>query len=141
METTHGELTAWDIDREWCGLCPDCGAEPGAAHTDGCDVARCPKCKGQRLSCDCVAPYPESVWSGVWPGSLEAASNEMFSRFVGADGQPTGGTGGRWQKCAPEDPGAGPDLNEWAFRRYPGGIKTEYAEWLATRIRQHYRGQ
>lgn len=33
--------------------CPDCHCRPGGWHHPGCDVERCPKCKGQRISCDC----------------------------------------------------------------------------------------
>jgi len=35
--------------------CHDCGIEnkPGNYHHYGCDIERCPKCKGQLLSCDC----------------------------------------------------------------------------------------
>ena len=33
--------------------CHDCLAEEGKIHEPGCDMERCPKCKGQLISCDC----------------------------------------------------------------------------------------
>lgn len=35
--------------------CHDCGIENrvGNLHHFGCDVERCPKCKGQLISCNC----------------------------------------------------------------------------------------
>lgn len=34
--------------------CADCGKKKGENHLNWvCDVERCPKCKGQLLSCDC----------------------------------------------------------------------------------------
>lgn len=32
--------------------CHDCGIAPGGHHP-GCDMERCPRCKGQLISCDC----------------------------------------------------------------------------------------
>lgn len=36
--------------------CGDCGRQTGQLHLDGCDIERCPKCKGQLLSCECSFP-------------------------------------------------------------------------------------
>jgi len=33
--------------------CGDCGVSPGGWHHLGCDLQRCPLCRGQLLSCDC----------------------------------------------------------------------------------------
>jgi len=35
------------------GRCGDCGAAPGHHHHLGCDVADCPACGWQLLSCEC----------------------------------------------------------------------------------------
>lgn len=33
--------------------CHDCGVKRGMFHIPGCDMERCPKCRGQSISCDC----------------------------------------------------------------------------------------
>lgn len=35
------------------GPCGDCGVQPGGLHHPGCDLQRCPRCRGQLLTCDC----------------------------------------------------------------------------------------
>jgi hypothetical protein len=53
--------------------CPDCGAEPGTPHVDGCDVEICSECAGQRLQCDCLLHDKSFArWTGLWPGFAEA---------------------------------------------------------------------
>ena len=37
--------------------CGDCGVEPGGLHHLGCDMARCPRCRGQLFGCGC--PFDE----------------------------------------------------------------------------------
>ena len=60
--------------------CPDCAVKPGQQHDDGCDVARCLKCGGQALSCDCKHPHND-VWKGIWPGIQECYEKKLISRF------------------------------------------------------------
>jgi len=37
--------------------CPDCGVQRGGLHKSGCDQERCPKCKGQLISCECMSRF------------------------------------------------------------------------------------
>ena len=39
------------------GRCGDCGVEPGGYHHLGCDLARCPRCARQLITCGC--PFDE----------------------------------------------------------------------------------
>ncbi len=36
------------------GRCHDCGIQDGGSHHPGCDAERCPRCKGQLISCGCL---------------------------------------------------------------------------------------
>lgn len=97
-----------------------CGAEPGTRHFEGCDVARC-KSTGAQL-CQCGGEHHEyhgrwygehdgacgpDIWSGHWPGDIEAVERGWFSYFA-----PPGVAGRRpWIRCGPDHPGATPDLN------------------------------
>ncbi len=36
------------------GPCHDCAVTPGQLHVPGCDVERCPACRGQMITCGCV---------------------------------------------------------------------------------------
>ena len=39
--------------------CHDCAVVKGQFHVPGCDGERCPVCKGQLISCDCVVDTDE----------------------------------------------------------------------------------
>jgi len=34
--------------------CPDCNVTHGNLHLHGCDIEKCPICKGQLITCDCI---------------------------------------------------------------------------------------
>lgn len=47
----HRDVSSFDINKK----CHDCGIvnKRGNVHHFGCDVERCPRCKGQIISCSC----------------------------------------------------------------------------------------
>lgn len=45
------------------GHCHDCNVSLGQLHHPGCDMERCPLCKGQAISCYCSEPEPEPARS------------------------------------------------------------------------------
>jgi hypothetical protein len=92
--------------------CSGCGAAVGQIHSRGCDVERCSVCGGQRLFCDCPGHEPAlEVWTGEWPGVDECRRRGWHAVFVPGQG---------WLPCAPDAPGARPDLNRLAFFRAHG---------------------
>jgi hypothetical protein len=36
------------------GRCGDCGVASGGRHHPGCDMEKCPRCRGQLISCGCL---------------------------------------------------------------------------------------
>ncbi len=76
IQTIADELIAKEKE-EANQTCPDCGVEPGQKHVECCDVARCSTCGGQRLSCSCEEEN-EDVWTGIWPGTLEALEQKLI---------------------------------------------------------------
>ena len=44
-----------DEEDDWGQVrCGDCNCKKGEYHHANCDIERCPKCKGQLLSCGCI---------------------------------------------------------------------------------------
>ena len=66
QRVTHYEIEGCSLpriaygqeDADWGAAagrtCHDCGVSPGQFHLPGCDVERCPACKGQLITCKCV---------------------------------------------------------------------------------------
>jgi hypothetical protein len=77
--------------KEQLRTCHDCGAAPGQPHAEGCDVERCSVCGGQRLMCEgdktCAAhDRAFARWTGLWPGSPEAAQLGIDLNALYSDG-------------------------------------------------------
>jgi hypothetical protein len=100
--------------------CPDCQVTVGAQHDNGCDVARCLWTGLQRLSCQWFGLDPVltehdcggDVWTGHWPGEVEATSLGFWCIWDGPD--PERGwdyTGRGWVRVTADHPEAQPDLN------------------------------
>lgn len=100
--------------------CPDCGADPGRPHHEGCDVERCSVCGGQYISCGCEDHQPrESKWNGEWPGVAECKKRGWWAQ----DGYPHDKDSPRYGSfcpCGPADPGAMADLNRLAYFKRTG---------------------
>jgi hypothetical protein len=82
-------------------------------HRHGCDVERCPYCGGQLLFFLCCEDAFDGVpdddrlpWTGEWPGEAECREFGWYCTWV-----PDNPPGERWVRCAPDDPGAGPNLS------------------------------
>ena len=67
-----GAEPGWPTKQPRCG---DCGVHRDGHHHLGCDIARCPACGGQLLSCGCMfREYgnDELFWGQVEEASFEA---------------------------------------------------------------------
>lgn len=67
------------------GACGDCGAPAGGYHHLGCCVQRCPRCRGQMMSCGCW--FDED-------GLAIADNEELFYDFVAVHWE------GRWPEAS-----------------------------------------
>lgn len=104
--------------------CPDCAAGIGEAHDDGCDVAVCLTTGEQRIQCDGYEgrlveaddghltyinqgvehDCGQQTWTGYWPGKLECVEFGWWCQDRTSEGL-------GFVHCAPDAPGARPDLN------------------------------
>ncbi len=58
----------WSPGRGWrAQRCGDCGVRPGGWHHLGCDVERCPACRGQLICCECTAEDGDGFASELAP--------------------------------------------------------------------------
>jgi hypothetical protein len=123
--------------------CGDCGAVPGAKHTDGCDVERCTACMGQRLQCspdECLAKGDVCDHCGQhgvkdngcftnageckshdknkarWTGYWPGALECIRLKFFCYE-DPSRSTGEYWVQCDQDHPKARPDLNRLAVHQ------------------------
>jgi hypothetical protein len=105
--------------------CPDCSAEIGENHLNGCDWECCAACGTQRLSCHCVTT--ESIpWTGKSLGKAECEEYNFYSWWdpKGA-GNPDVHYG--WMPCEKDHPEAVHDRN----RLYRECVwSTELKKWV-----------
>ena len=78
-------LPRWGAERGWprpSGRCGDCGVQPGGAHHLGCDIAECPRCRGQLLSCGCpFDEFPPDPSDGELNGD-DQLSDELLAHLM-----------------------------------------------------------
>lgn len=86
--------------------CSRCGVPVGAAHLPECVIARCLVTGYQRVQCVEQHDHGLEIWSGVYPGTLDAIELGLWARLDPGHG---------WLPATPADDDAIPDLN--ALRR------------------------
>lgn len=63
--------------------CPDCHAEPGKPHQDGCDIARCTICGKQRITCE--HGTSNVGWGEFWSGQIVRPSQQKPTPIIECD--------------------------------------------------------
>lgn len=48
------ELPARPFVDQYGDGCWDCGVSDGNTHHNGCEIERCPRCRGQLIDCGCL---------------------------------------------------------------------------------------
>lgn len=108
--------------------CPDCDVEIGQEHIPGCDLAECPLCHWQDISCGCPAEAKGGtmdVWLGLGHRTLHkiALEEDLWCHDLDEKGVPchprTAFEKAFYQKlevtyhhpCKRDDPFASADLN------------------------------
>lgn len=64
--------------------CPDCHVVPGVYHKSGCDLERCSKCRGQKISCGCKHKPGMSLVPYTFEPFIR---NDLWLEFIERDGQ------------------------------------------------------
>lgn len=63
--------------------CGDCGVRRGGFHHLGCDIQRCPRCRGQMLSCGCLFDEDRACEpGGAGPELFVDAAGDPAERVV-----------------------------------------------------------
>lgn len=103
--------------------CHDCQVFVGEPHEEGCDVARCSVCGGQRLQCEgdqACAAGDGGVWTGEWPGDLECREFDLWSKW----------TDHGWEETTKDDPAATEDLNRLVTLAAEGLLDWNGQRWV-----------
>ncbi|MFI7467476.1 hypothetical protein [Nonomuraea sp. NPDC049646] len=105
-------------------ICSDCHVNPGQPHAAGCDVAQCPDCGRQRLDCAQHTSTSPAIWTGLFPGLIEASREGWWHRPDADQG---------WAECAWDAPGARPNVARVVREAEAGTLRWDRAAQLWVR--------
>lgn len=87
-ELSDNELDEIDIDKLYMESfreqCPECNAAVGHPHEPGCDIARCPECGLQAISCGHISSVVDT-WTGYYPGYKTCREKKYLCRNTDSD--------------------------------------------------------